>query len=85
MADEKQLSAIKIFGSEPPRKWGEAATTRVRSIQDWAYLVRQISYFDSGKAIDESIARDIGKVLRSAKHFPNSPDWSKQVNAEGGA
>ncbi len=83
MADEKQMAAIAHFAAEPPRKWGEASSTRVRSVQDWAYLVRQISFFDSGKAVDETIARDVGKLLRRAKNFPNGADWSKQVNAEG--
>ncbi len=83
MSDEKQLAAIGVFASEPPRKWGEDRPIRVRSLNDWAYLVRQISYFDSGKAIDDATAREVGKMLRRAKNFPNGVDWSQHVNAVG--
>ena len=83
MSDEKQLAAIGVFASERPRKWGEDQTIRVRSLNDWVYLVRQISFFDSGKAIDEVTAREVGKMLRRAKNFPNGVDWSQQVNAVG--
>jgi hypothetical protein len=83
MADEKQLAAIGSFASEPPRKWGEDRTIRVRSLDDWVYLVRQISFFDSGKAIDDATAREVGKILRRAKNFPNGVDWSQRVNAAG--
>src|SRR5436309_14490923 len=83
MADDKQLAAIGIFASEPPRKWGEDRTTRVRSLDDWAYLVRQISFFDCGKAIDDGTAREVGKMLRRVKNFPNGVDWYQQVNAVG--
>ena len=69
MSDEKQLAAIGVFASERPRKWGEDQTIRVRSLNDWVYLVRQISFFDSGKAIDEVTAREVGKMLRRAKNF----------------
>ncbi len=83
MADEKQLAAIGVFGNLPPQKWGVGSSARARGLQDWAHLVRQISYFDCGKAIDEVIARQIAKTLRQAKNFPNGVDWGKQVNAEG--
>jgi hypothetical protein len=83
MSDEKQLAAIGVFASEPPKKWGDDRPIRVRSLNDWAYLVRQISYFDSGKAIDDAAAREVGKMLRRAKNFPNGGDWSQRVNALG--
>lgn len=83
MSDEKQLAAIGIFAREPLKKWGEDRPIRVRSLNDWAYLVRQISFFDSGKAIDDATAREVGKMLRRAKNFPNGVDWSQQVNAVG--
>ena len=83
MSDEKQLAAIQAFTSDPPRKWGDDRPVHVRSLNDWAYLVRQISFFDSGKAIDDATAREVGKMLRRAKNFPSGVDWSQQVNAVG--
>ncbi len=83
MSDEKQLAAIRLFASDPPKKWGEDRPIHVRSVDDWAYLVRQISFFDSGKAIDDATAREVGKLLRRVKNFPNGAGWSQQVNAVG--
>ena len=61
--------------SEPGKKRSSA-----EHVYDWTYLVRQISYFDSGKACDDAAATEVAKVLRKACNFPNDSDWKTRVN-----
>jgi hypothetical protein len=83
MSDEKQINAIRLFCTRPAKEAGKSRTV-VRFHQEWTYLVNQIHYFDSGKALlekDASILKDVAKA--AAKKFPNDSSWEKTVSAPG--
>ncbi len=80
MADDKQLEAIRLLCGKPFSEQSKKRSDGGHA-RGWAYLVRQIAYFDSGKACTDDVATQVAKVLR--KHFPNSSDWSDRVNAPG--
>jgi hypothetical protein len=82
MDNAKQMNAVAVLCTKPPKVYGKIQAEGERT-HDWAYLARQIAYFDSGKACDERIAKEIAKVLRKKSNFPNGPDWDERVNAPG--
>jgi hypothetical protein len=82
MDNAKQMKAIVAFCSKPQKEHGKMRMDGEHD-HDYAYLVRQIAFFDSGKTCDDATAKGIAKVLRKKSSFPNGPDWDEIVNAPG--
>lgn len=75
--DEKQMKAIQLFCT---RSTGENRPSGPND-QAWVGLIRDISYFDFGKAMDEKRALVIAKVVR--REFRNGGNWSQRLKGPG--
>jgi hypothetical protein len=78
----RQLKVLTAFCIKPYSEPGKKRSAK-KHVHDWTYLVRQIAYFDSGKACDDAAAKEVEKVLRKTSNFPDDSDWNQRVNTPG--
>jgi hypothetical protein len=82
MDNTKQMKAIVAFCRKPQKVHRKMHINREPG-HDYAFLARQIAYFDGGKTCDDPTAKAIAAVLRKKSNFPNGLHWDDNVNAPG--